>query len=390
MMAQRFEFQVEARGGRARAGHMNTGHGRVTTPAFMPVATQATVKGLSAREVKELGADILLSNTYHLYLRPGIAVIEEMGGLHRFMSWDGPILTDSGGFQAFSLGRLVRFDDNGMEFRSHVDGSRHLFTPEKVVEYQRRLGVDVMMCLDQCVAANGPEETVRQAMERTHRWAARCRQAALDGGPPLFGIVQGGISEEMRRESAQFITSLEFPGYAVGGLAVGETKSQMYATVDLMDRSLPEARPRYLMGVGSPEDLVECVARGVDLFDCALPTRVARTGAVFTPAGRITLSASRFSGVKGPVDPACDCPTCQDYDVGYLNHLFKTRELLGLRLATLHNLRFIHRLMARMRAHILEGTFQTFAQGFLSNYKPTDETARMKQKEKWLESRLRG
>ena len=288
------QFHLSINCDRARAGAMETPHGLVLTPAFMPVATQGSVKGLTAQEVRNLGAAIILSNTYHLYLRPSIDLIQDMGGLHAFMGWDGPILTDSGGFQVFSMGSLISVNDKGVAFRSHVDGSPHLFTPEKAVEYQQRLGADIMMCLDQCVAANDREEMVRQAMATTHRWAVRCRQAYKSTHQALFGIVQGGISRKLREESARFITGLDFPGYGVGGLAVGETKAEMYQTVTYMDQVLPAERPRYLMGVGAPEDLVECVTRGMDLFDCALPTRVARNGACFTPMGRVNLTSARF------------------------------------------------------------------------------------------------
>ncbi|MQF69854.1 tRNA guanosine(34) transglycosylase Tgt [SAR202 cluster bacterium AD-804-J14_MRT_500m] len=387
-MTRVFEFKIDVQDRRARAGQLLTSHGLVQTPTFMPVATQASIKGLSVQELNDIGTRIILSNTYHLYLRPGIQVIERMGGLHEFMKWNGPILTDSGGFQVFSLGRLVQLDDQGVTFRSHIDGSLHFFTPAQVVQYQERLGVDIMMCLDQCVSTTESYRSVKQAMDRTHLWAALCRESTSSDSPPLFGIIQGGISEDLRRESAQFITSLGFEGYAVGGLAVGESKSKMYSTVDLMDHSIPRDKPRYLMGVGSPEDLVECISRGIDLFDCVLPTRVARSGSVFTPTGRINLAAPQFTGVKGPVDATCSCTACQEYDIGYLNHLFKAKEILGLRLATLHNLRFVHSLVSSARSHILNGTFDSYAQGFLSSYKPTNETARLEQKRKWLKTRL--
>lgn len=387
-MTRTLEFKIDGHDGRARAGHMLTAHGTVQTPTFMPVATQASIKGLSTLELNNIGTQIILSNTYHLYLRPGIHVIENMGGLHDFMKWDGPILTDSGGFQVFSLGRLVQLDDHGVTFRSHVDGSLHLFTPAEVIQYQERLGVDIMMCLDQCISTGESYESIKQAMDRTHLWAALCRESTGTHGRPLFGIIQGGISEDLRRNSAQLITSLGFEGYAVGGLAVGETKSKMYSIVDLMDQILPENKPRYLMGVGSPEDLIECISKGIDMFDCVLPTRVARTGSVFTRTGRINLAAPQFRGVKGPVDPGCNCTTCQEYDIGYLNHLFKSKEMLGLRLATLHNLTFIHSLVSRARNHILNGSFQSYAKEFLAAYKPTNESARLEQKDKWMKARM--
>ncbi len=387
MTAAGFGFRVEATDGKAREGVIATPHGDVRTPAFMPVATQGSVKGVTPQELRELGAGIVLGNTYHLYLRPGIEVVEEMGGLHAFMGWDGPILTDSGGFQAFSLGAMAKLTDDEVVFRSHVDGSLHRFTPEAAVSYQERLGVDVMMCLDQCVATDGSEASVREAMNRTHRWAARCREAWKRESQALFGIVQGGISAEMRRESAVFVTGLDFPGYAVGGLAVGETKAQMYETVGLTEGLLPGDKPRYLMGVGAPEDLVECVARGMDMFDCALPTRVARNGAVFTPEGRVNVSAARYRLERGPVQEGCDCLACVGFSMGYVSHLFRAKELLGLRLASIHNLRFVQRLMEEMRRRIVAGDFDAFAEEFLGRYRPTDEGARMAQKRRWMRAR---
>ena len=387
MTASRFGFKVNVTDGKARAGVIETPHGAVNTPAFMPVATQGSVKGVTPQELRGLGADIILGNTYHLYLRPGIEVIEEAGGLHEFMGWDGPILTDSGGFQAFSLGTMAKLTDEEIVFRSHIDGSLHRFTSESAISYQERLGVDVMMCLDQCVATDGSEDAVRDAMERTHRWAVRCREAWRTETQALFGIVQGGISPAMRQESAEFITGLDFPGYAVGGLAVGETKSEMYEMVSFTGELLPQDKPRYLMGVGSPEDLVECVARGMDMFDCALPTRVARNGALFTPEGRINVTAGRFRMDRGPIQEGCDCLACDGFSRGYISHLFRAKELLGLRLASIHNLRFVQRLMDEMRRRILAGDFTDFAEEFLGRYRPTDEAARMEQKRRWMRER---
>ena len=389
-MAMGLGFSLRAYCGKARAGVIETPHGPVDTPAFMPVATQGSVKGVTPQELRELGAGIVLGNTYHLYLRPGIHVIEEMGGLHEFMGWKGPILTDSGGFQAFSLGAMAKLTDDEVVFRSHIDGSLHRFTPESAVAYQERLGVDVMMCLDQCVAADGSVREIREAMERTHRWAARCREAWKSKSQALFGIVQGGVSKEMRRESAEFITGLDFTGYAVGGLAVGETKEEMYETVSFTGALLPADKPRYLMGVGSPEDLVEGVSRGMDMFDCALPTRVARNGALFTPEGRINVAAARYSRVQAPVQEGCDCLACANFSMGYISHLFRAKELLGLRLASIHNLRFVQRLMEEMRRRIVAGSFDAFAEEFLGRYRPTDEAARMAQKRRWMRERVGG
>ena len=390
MTSAGFGFRVEATHAKARAGVIETPHGSVVTPAFMPVATQGSVKGVTPEELRDLGAGIILGNIYHLYLRPGIEVIEEMGGLHEFMGWRGPILTDSGGFQAFSLGAMAKLTDDEVVFRSHVDGSLHRFTPELAVAYQERLGVDVMMCLDQCVAADGSVREVREAMERTHRWAAGCRRAWKSPRQALFGIVQGGVSEDMRRESAEFITGLDFPGYSVGGLAVGETKAEMYDMVSFTEELLPEDKPRYLMGVVSPEDLVEGVSRGMDMFDCALPTRVARNGALFTPEGRINVSVARYRKEQGPVQEECDCLACANFSMGYISHLFRSKELLGLRLASIHNLRFVQRLMEEMRRRIVAGSFDAFAEDFLGRYRPTDEAARMAQKRRWMRQRAGG
>ena len=387
MTAAGFRFSVQAERGKARAGVIETPHGSAKTPAFMPVATQGSVKGVTPQELRDVGSEIILGNTYHLYLRPGIDVIEHMGGLHRFMGWDGPILTDSGGFQAFSLGSMAKLTDDAVVFRSHLDGSLHRFTPEFAVAYQERLGVDVMMCLDQCVAADGSARQVREAMERTHRWAARCRAAWSSASQALFGIVQGGVSKQMRRESAEFITGLDFPGYAVGGLAVGETKTEMYEMVSFTGELLPSDKPRYLMGVGSPEDLVEGVSRGMDMFDCALPTRVGRNGALFTPEGRVNVTSARYRREQGPVQEGCDCLACVGFSMGYISHLFRAKEILGLRLASIHNLRFVQRLMGEMRSRIVAGDFDLFADDFLRRYRPTDEAARLAQKRRWMLAR---
>ena len=385
------KFRVVATSGVGRAGELDTPHGNVPTPAFMPVATQGSVKGLTPEDVEATGARVILANAYHLYLRPGVDIVGKLGGLHSFTGWKGPILTDSGGFQAFSLGSLRKISDAGILFRSHIDGSEHHFTPEAATLYQERLGADIIMCLDQCIAYGESRESVRQAMERTHRWAARCKEAHNDDGAhegqALFGIVQGGVFPELRAESARYITSLGFDGYAVGGLAVGEAKAPMYSVTEQVGSLLPEDKPRYLMGVGSPEDLVECVARGMDIFDCALPTRVARNGALFTNKGRVDITTRRFKEDPGPLQEGCDCYACLNFSAAYLHHLFKAREILGLRLASIHNLRFILRLMEDMRAAILEGRFESFSRGFVDRYRPTDEATRMSQKESWMKAR---
>ena len=357
----------------------------------MPVATQATVKGLTPEEVAEAGGQVVLSNAYHLYLRPGVGTVNSLGGLHGFMRWPGPILTDSGGFQAFSMGSLRKVNDEGIRFRSHLDGSEHHFTPELATMNQVGLGADIIMCFDQCIAYGASEKEVRRAMERTHRWAAECHRVHRDSGAwpgqALFGIVQGGTFAPLRDESAQAVTAIPFDGYAVGGLAVGENKEQLYGFTGQVTSQLPSGKPRYLMGVGSPEDLVEGVARGIDMFDCALPTRVARNGAMFTPDGRIDVTKKRYSEQHGPVDEECDCYACANYSAAYVHHLFRAREILGLRLASAHNLRFVLRLMERMRAAILENRFEAFSSKFLARYQPTNEAARQEHKLRWLQER---
>jgi queuine tRNA-ribosyltransferase len=371
----------------ARAGELNTPHGRVLTPAFMPVGSQATVRTLTSQDVKDLGFNMILANTYHLYLRPGIEVIKSMGGLHRFMAWDGAMLTDSGGYQVFSLSPLCKITDEGATFRSHIDGSEHFLTPELAVQYQEGLGADVIMVLDVCSAYGDKKEKVAQAMERTHRWAERCLKAKNANGQALYAIVQGGMFPDLRKESAEYLTGLDFPGYAVGGLSVGEPKETTLEILEQTTALLPEDKPRYLMGVGAPEDLIEGVARGVDIFDCALPTRVARNGALFTRKGRVNIRRASFSTIDSPVDPGCDCYTCRTFSAAYLSHLFRSEELLALRLATIHNLRFIKNLMDDIRNAILDGTFNTFRESFLAEYKPTDEQVRVEQKGKWLKER---
>ncbi|MEE3166025.1 MAG: tRNA guanosine(34) transglycosylase Tgt [Chloroflexota bacterium] len=393
MPKAKFNFQLHHTDGAARAGELETPHGKALTPFFMPVATQATVKGLTAEEVRDVGAQVVLSNAYHLYLRPGVETVVKLGGLHKFMGWDGPILTDSGGFQAFSMGPLREVSDDGIRFRSHIDGSEHNFTPELATANQEGLAPDIAMCFDQCIAYGASEKQVRQAMERTHRWAQSCfdaHQSSATGaasGQVLFGIVQGGTFPEMRDESARAISAIPFHGYAVGGLAVGENKEDMYRFTGQVAEVLPEDKPRYLMGVGSPEDLVEGVARGIDMFDCALPTRVARNGSLFTPEGRVDITKARYAEQQGPLDETCDCYTCRDYSAAYLRHLFRAKELLGLRLASIHNLRFVLALMERIRASILEKRFDAFRRDFLDRYQPANEAARQAQKEQWLQTR---
>ncbi len=358
----------------ARAGLIHTPHGCVPTPAFIPVGTQATVKALAPRNLHEVGASIVLANTYHLYLRPGSEVIARLGGLHRFMGWEGPLLTDSGGFQVFSLTDLRKVDSDGVTFRSHLDGSLHRLTPEKAIAVQEQLGADIIMCLDEC-----PEPSDRayneEALARTHAWASRCRKAQERSDQALFGIVQGGIFSDLRQASAEHIAGLGFPGYGIGGLSVGESKEDMHRMLEAAIPYLPEERPRHLLGVGSPEDLFEGVARGVDSFDCVLPTRMARNGAVLTPTGRMNLRNTRHTDDASPIVEGCACYTCRNFSRAYLRHLIMAREILGLHLTTLHNLHFTLDLMYRMRAAILAGTFSTLREEFLAGYRHVRETA---------------
>ena len=381
------EFKLEATDSSARAGELATSHGRVQTPAFMPVGTRASVKAVDPDDLRNIGAQIILSNTYHLSLRPGIETVQRLGGLHRFMAWDGPVLTDSGGFQVFSLGHLRRLNEDGVRFRSHLDGSEQYLSPELAVEYQEALGSDIAMVLDHPPAYGESDEEVAAATERTHRWAERCRRAQRNPEQALFAIVQGGWSEELRRGSAEFLASLDFPGYAIGGVSVGEPKALAYRAVEHSVAALPSNKPRYLMGVGSPEDLVTCIGLGIDMFDCALPTRVARNGGLFTAEGRLNLRRAKYAGVSDPVEAGCDCYTCRTFSAAYLHHLLRADELLYHRLASIHNLRFVLRLLEQARKAIIEGGFGTFAERFLGAYRVQNEEARLAQKDKWLEAR---
>jgi queuine tRNA-ribosyltransferase len=353
----------------------------------MPVGSQATVKTLTPEEIRQLGLNIVLANTYHLYLRPGVEIIKKLGGLHAFMAWDGPILTDSGGYQVFSLAPLRRIADEGVTFRSHIDGSEHFLTPELAISYQQTLGADVIMALDECPAPDAPEPKIRESLARTHLWARRCQQAHRRDDQALYAIVQGGMFPELRRHSAETLAALDFPGYGIGGLSIGEPKEVTWAMVEETTSRLPAAKPRYLMGVGSPEDIFMGVARGVDMFDSALPTRVARNGALFTRQGRINIRNAAFIGLESPADPDCDCYTCRNFSAAYLSHLFRSGELLALRLATLHNLTFISNLVKNIRSAIMNDTFGAFQKEFLDAYRPTDGQTRFEQKRKWLKDR---
>ena len=359
-----FRFEVVATAGKARAGILHTPHGAIPTPVFAPVGTQATVKALTPDQVRDAGATLVLANTYHLYLRPGAERVAELGGLHRFMAWNGPILTDSGGFQVFSLGDLRQVDDDGVTFRSHLDGSLHRFTPEISVRVQELLGADIIMAFDEC-----PEPYDRayneQALERTHRWAERSLRAHTRRDQALFGIVQGGVFPDLRERSARFIASLGFPGHAIGGLSVGESKAEMYATVDLVTDILPADKPRYLMGVGTPEDLVEGVARGVDMFDCVLPTRLARHGTAMLPDGsRLNLRNARFAADPRPIAAHCQCYTCRTFTRAYLRHLIVAKEMLAATLLSIHNIHTLTHLAREMRQAIIEGRFEDWRQAW--------------------------
>ncbi len=351
-------FELLAEEGGARRGRLRTAHGAIDTPAFMPVGTQATVKALTPQEVEDLGAQVLLANTYHLALRPGAERIARLGGLHRFMGWDGAILTDSGGFQVFSLDHLVKLTDEGATFRSHLDGSEQHFTPESVMAIQRELGSDIAMAFDQPISWPASGEATRAAMDRTHRWAARCLSAEPAPGQLRFGIVQGGFDDALRRESAEVLAHLPFDGFGVGGLSLGEPKTITYRLLSVQTAILPRDRPRYLMGVGTPADLVEAVARGIDMFDCVLPTRIARNGSILTRGGRINLRNRRFIEDAGPMDAGCDCYTCQHFSRAYLRHLFMAGEILGHRLASIHNLRLLVRLVEQIRELIGTGRLE--------------------------------
>jgi len=356
----------------------------------MPVASQATVKAVTPDDLSSIGTKMVLGNTYHLYLRPGIQAIEMFGGLHRFMGWDGPILTDSGGYQVFSLARLRRVTEEGVAFRSHIDGSEHFLTPELAVEYQERLGSDIMMVLDECPSPTDDAARVFEATERTHRWAERCLRSWKKRQNLLYGIVQGGVSPDLRRRSARVVASMGFPGFGLGGLSLGEASQQTWDMVREVVEQLPVEKPRYLMGVGAPDDIVRGVACGIDLFDSALPTRTARNGALFTPSGRRNIKNTEFRLKDEPLDLACDCYTCRHFTAAYLHHLFHCEELLFYRLATIHNLRFVLRLLERVREAILKDDFASFEHKFFDSYKSTDEEVRLEQKRRWLEKRRSG
>jgi queuine tRNA-ribosyltransferase len=391
-----FKVKKELKNSQARTGVFTTPHGKINTPIFMPVGTRATVKTLTPEELKELNAEIILSNTYHLMLRPGEKTVKKMGGLHKWMNWDRPILTDSGGFQVFSLGAsakkesLVKITEKGVEFRSHIDGSKHFITPEKAMQIQHDLGADIIMAFDECAPGKSTKDYFNKAMIRTHNWLERCKKEheKLENKkisknkktqknnispelPPqaLFGIVQGGTSAQLREESAKFIASQDLPGNAIGGLAVGESKDKMYKAIETVIPHLPKTKPRYLMGVGTPEDLLEAVDRGVDMFDCVLPTRLARHSAFWDSTGLKHIKNQKFKHDPTPLQPKCECYTCKNYTTSYIHHLMKEGELLGHRLMTIHNIHFLLNLMHQIRDHIEKGTFASFKKRFLKKWK---------------------
>jgi len=353
----------------ARRGTVHTPHGDIRTPVYMPVGTQATVKAMTPNELEALGADIILANTYHLHLRPGEDLVREAGGLHRFMAWPHPILTDSGGFQVFSLAALRKIREEGVAFQSHLDGSKRFISPEISMKIQQTLGADIVMAFDVCSPYPCDYATAKEAMERTHRWAERCKTAmAGQEGQVLFGIAQGAFFADLRIESAKVLSDMDFPGYGIGGLSVGEPKPVMYDMLEQVIPHLPMDKPRYLMGVGSPDCLVEGVLRGVDMFDCVLATRVARNGTLFTDRGRLVVKNAQYARDFSPVDQECDCYTCRNFSRAYIRHLFKAQEITGPRLASIHNLRYLARLMERIREAIDEDRYPEFHRGFMENY----------------------
>jgi queuine tRNA-ribosyltransferase len=395
-MQKDFELLARDQHSKARRGRLQTAHGAIDTPAFMPVGTQGSVKGVSPRELRELNAQIILGNTYHLFVRPGLDVIKHLGGLHNFMSWDGPILTDSGGFQIFSLAKLRKITEDGVEFQNHIDGARAFISPEVAMEIQAALGSDIAMVLDECVPYPCEYDYSARSAEMTTRWAKRCQlwikenaqrstpnaqrrteeasvsQPSTISSQLLFGIVQGGTFDDLRRASAQSIAELDFDGYAVGGVSVGEPEEEMMRAIESAEPFLPTDRPRYAMGLGTPPQLLEMIARGMDMFDCVLPTRLARNGTAFTTAGTLNLKNAEFALDKMPIEENCACSACREFTRGYIRHLIKAEEILGLRLITLHNLHSYLNLMSRARAEIERGTFDQFRKAFVAEYKTRD------------------
>jgi len=364
-MKQKFSFQLNATSGKARRGTISTPRGNIRTPAFMPVGTAATVKAMLPGSVRETGADILLGNTYHLMLRPTAERIDRLGGLHKFMNWEGPILTDSGGFQVMSLASLRKMSEDGVTFKSHIDGSKHHLTPERSMEIQKLLGSDIVMCFDECPALPADQDEISRSMRTSMRWAERSRTAFGDRpGHALFGIQQGGLDEELRAESAAALKNIDFEGYAVGGLAVGEGQKAMFDVLDFAPDQLPQDKPRYLMGVGKPDDIVGAVARGIDMMDCVLPSRSGRTGQVFTRRGVVNIKNARHQDDPRPLDEACSCPACSNYSRAYLHHVFRSHEIISSMLLTWHNLHYFQKLMQSMRDAIEVDGFADFQNYF--------------------------
>ncbi|MDI6740202.1 MAG: tRNA guanosine(34) transglycosylase Tgt [Candidatus Edwardsbacteria bacterium] len=373
------EFKLLHTSGQARRGVMTTAHGEIQTPAFMPVGTQGTVKSLTPANLKDVGAQIILGNAYHLYLRPGQEIVKKAGGLHAFIGWDRPILTDSGGFQVFSLAELRKITEDGVRFQSHLDGSHHAFTPESVMKLETDLGADIAMSFDECIPYPSTREYTEKSTVRTTRWAARCRTEFLRLEPErrypqaLFGIVQGGAHPELRMRSAAEMAEIGFEGYAIGGLAIGEPKSATWEAVAAANSTLPEDAPRYMMGVGFPEDIIEGVFRGGDMFDCVMPTRNARNGTLFTGRGKIVMKNARYAEELGPVDPDCDCYLCRNFSRAYLRHLFMAGEITAAHLGTIHNLRFYLSLMEKIRNAIAQDRFESWRKEYLSAYRSNQD-----------------
>ncbi|SFL26636.1 tRNA guanosine(34) transglycosylase Tgt [Halanaerobium salsuginis] len=364
-----FKLIKEDKASKARLGEITTNHGKIETPIFMPVGTQATVKAMSSRELEEINAQIILGNTYHLYLRPGDDLIARAGGLHKFMNWQRPILTDSGGFQVFSLAKLREIKEEGVYFRSHLDGSKQFISPEKSMQIQKNLGSDIVMAFDECPPYPASRDYVDKSLQRTLRWAERC-QAEMEGieNQALFGIIQGGIYPELRKQSVEEMLKFDFPGYSIGGLSVGEPKEEMYKMLDYTTPLMAKNKPRYLMGVGTPEDLVEGIYHGIDMFDCVMPTRIARHGQIFTAVGRKTIRNAVYAEDFSPLDPECDCHVCQNYSRAYVRHLLKRNEILGVRLTTYHNLYFMLNFAQQIRQALAAGKFIDFRDEFYQNY----------------------
>lgn len=369
MRSFKYEIITKSTQTEARTGRIHTAHGIIDTPVFMPVGTQATVKGITPEELIETGASIILSNTYHLYMRPGQDIVKEAGGIHKFMHWNKPVLTDSGGFQVYSLSDLRHIKEEGVYFKSHIDGSRHFISPELSIQIQNDLGSDIIMAFDECTPYPAEYEYAKHSLERTTRWAKRCKEANRDPeNQTLFGIVQGGIYEDLRRLSAQQLMMLDFEGYAIGGLSVGEKPEEMYKVLDALLPVLPQDKPRYLMGVGTPDHIFEAVGRGVDMFDCVLPTRIGRNGTCLTSRGRVIVRDAVYSRDHTPLDPECDCYVCKNYTRAYIRHLFKAGEMLGSRLASYHNIYFLINLMKNIRQAIIEDKLKDYKAEFFNKY----------------------